>query len=81
MLYLGLEHIDELVKSSNHIIQTKYKPFNERIEIRKSDARFEKEGGFDVIHLGAAIETLDESWTDRLSAGGIMVAPVGGRQG
>lgn len=73
----GIEHIDELVKQSKDNIAKHHKHFLDdgSITMVAGDGRkgLAEYAPYDVIHVGAAADTLPEDLVKQLAPGGIMV--------
>nr|CCC93899.1 putative protein-L-isoaspartate [Trypanosoma congolense IL3000] len=82
---IGVEHVPVLVAQSSQVIRDHFLPWVEegRIRFVEGDGRdisrlLGKEKHFDVIHVGAAAETVPQDYIDSLNPGGCLVIPVGG---
>jgi len=73
----GVEHIEELVEQSKINIAKHHKHFLDdgSITILAEDGRkgLEKYAPYDVIHVGAAADTLPKELVDQLAPGGVIV--------
>ena len=77
----GVDHIPELVQNSINNISKNHKEVLEqgRIVFASIDGRqgWSDHAPYDVIHVGAAVESLPKEFLEQLNKGGRMVVPVG----
>ena len=82
---IGVEHISKLVEQSITNIKKYFKKEYEQgiIKIIEGDGRsgYKAEAPYDCIHVGAAMDSLDDQLLKQLNKNGIMIAPVKSEDG
>eukprot|EP00158_Paraphelidium_tribonemae_P001481 Partr_v1_DN24450_c0_g1_i3_m66329 putative Protein-l-isoaspartate O-methyltransferase len=77
---VGVEHVRELVKMSEHHVREANSELGDRIQFVESDGRrgWSHAGPYDAIHVGAASESREElqQLIDQLKSPGRMFVPV-----
>ena len=80
-LVVGIDLFDEIIRESKICIKKNNKNLldDEKIVLVKGDGRkgYQRYAPYNVIHAGAAVETISKELYDQLAYGGIMFIPVG----
>ena len=72
-----MRHIPELVQSANEHLAVACPDLSLRVECRDGQTFSEEGITFDVIHCGAAVESVPQWMINSLAPGGKLVLPVG----
>ena len=82
-LVVGIDILEEIIEESKKCINknNKYLLNSGKIILVTGDGRrgFKKYAPYQVIHAGAAVETIPKELYDQLACGGIIFIPVGAK--